>query len=45
MPVAIMPSALRLLEELKSEEGNQDILKRADLAAMHAECVKGSKSA
>ena len=36
-------AALRLLEELKAEEGNQEILKRADLAAMHAECVKGSR--
>jgi uncharacterized protein HemY len=37
-------SALRLLEEIKSEEGNQNLLKRADLAAMHAECLKGSKA-
>ncbi len=37
-------SALRLLEDLKSEEGNQDLLKRADLAVMHAECVQGSKA-
>ena len=37
-------SALRLLEELKGEEGNQNLLKRADLAAMHAECVRGAQA-
>jgi tetratricopeptide (TPR) repeat protein len=36
--------ALRLLEEIKGEDGNQNVLKRADLAAMHAECVRWSKS-
>jgi hypothetical protein len=36
-------SALRLLEEVKSDGGNENVLKRADLATIHAECVKWSK--
>jgi serine/threonine protein kinase/Tfp pilus assembly protein PilF len=36
-------AALRLLEEVKSDDGNGNVLKRADLATMHAECVKWSK--
>jgi tetratricopeptide (TPR) repeat protein len=38
-------AALRVLEEMKGEEGNQDVLKRADLNAMHEDCVKYSKAA
>ena len=33
-------AALRLLEEVKGDGGNENVLKRADLAAMHAEAVK-----
>jgi serine/threonine protein kinase/tetratricopeptide (TPR) repeat protein len=36
-------AALRLLEEVKSDGGNENVLKRADLAPIHAECVKWSK--
>jgi serine/threonine protein kinase/tetratricopeptide (TPR) repeat protein len=36
-------AALRLLEEVKSDGGNENVLKRADLATIHAECVKWSK--
>ena len=36
-------AALRLLEEVKGDGGNENVLKRADLAAMHAECAKWSK--
>lgn len=36
--------ALRLLEEVKGDGGNENVLKRADLAAMHAEAVKWSKA-
>ncbi len=36
-------AALRLLEEVKNDGGNENVLKRADLAAMHAEAVKWSK--
>ena len=36
-------SALRLLEEIKGEDGNQQVLTRADLAAMHADCLRWSK--
>ena len=36
-------SALRLLEEIKADDGNQNVLKRADLAAMHAESSRWSK--
>jgi tetratricopeptide (TPR) repeat protein len=37
--------ALRLLEEIKGEDGNQDVLKRADLGAIYAECAQWSKAA
>jgi serine/threonine protein kinase len=37
-------SALRLLEEVKGDTGNENVLKRADLATMYAECVKGSQA-
>jgi serine/threonine protein kinase/tetratricopeptide (TPR) repeat protein len=37
-------SALRLLEEIKGEDGNQQVLKRADLAVMHADCLRWSKA-
>jgi tetratricopeptide (TPR) repeat protein len=37
-------SALRFLEELKGEEGNERLLTRPDVAAMYAECVRGSKT-
>jgi eukaryotic-like serine/threonine-protein kinase len=36
--------ALRLLDEIKGEDGNQNVLKRADLAAMYSECQRWSKS-
>lgn len=36
-------AALRLLEEVKNDGGNENVLKRADLAAMHAESVKWSR--
>jgi len=36
---------LRLLEEIKGEEGSQNLLKRADLGAMHADLVRRSKAA
>ena len=36
-------SALRLLEEIKDEDGAQNVLTRADLKSMHAECVEKSK--
>jgi len=36
-------SALRLLDQIKGEDGNQNVLKRADLAAIHAECERWSK--
>jgi tetratricopeptide (TPR) repeat protein len=36
-------NALRLLEEVKSNSG-ENVLKRADLAPIHAECVKWSKA-
>jgi len=35
--------ALQLLDQLKGEDGNQNILKRADLALIHAECTRWSK--
>jgi len=37
-------SALRLLEEIKGEDGNQQVLTRADLAAIHADCLRWSKA-
>jgi hypothetical protein len=37
--------ALRLLDEIKGEDGNQSVLKRADLAAMYADCQRWSKGA
>jgi hypothetical protein len=37
-------AALSLLEEVRRDEGNENLLKRADLAAVHAECVKGSQA-
>ena len=36
-------AALRLLEEVKGDGGNENVLKRADLAAMHAECLRWSQ--
>ena len=38
-------AALRLLDEIKGEDGNQNVMKRADLAAMYADCQRWSKSA
>ena len=38
-------SALRILEEMKADEGNQAVLKRTDLTAMHDDCVRWSKGA
>ena len=35
--------ALRLLNELRTEEGNQSVLKRADLSAIYAACERGAK--
>ena len=37
-------SRLRLLTELKGEDGNQNVLKRADLGAIYAESERWSKS-
>ncbi len=34
---------LRALEEMKAEDGNQNVLKRVDLAAMHADSLAYSK--
>ena len=34
---------LRVLEEIKGEDGNQNVLKRADLGAIHADCLRWSK--
>jgi hypothetical protein len=36
-------SALRLLNELKADDGNQNVLARADLAAVYAASEKGAK--
>ena len=38
-------AALRLLEEIRREDGSERVLDRADLKPMHAECVTGSGSA
>jgi hypothetical protein len=35
--------ALRLLDEMKAEDGNQNVLARADLSVMRADCVNYSK--
>jgi tetratricopeptide (TPR) repeat protein len=35
---------LRLIDEMKAEDGNQNALKRADLAAMYADCQTYSKT-
>ena len=37
-------AALRLLEEIKGEDGGQSLLTRADLKSMHADCVEKSKA-
>jgi serine/threonine protein kinase/Tfp pilus assembly protein PilF len=37
--------ALRLLNEIKGEEGNQNLLTRTDLAKVYAACEQGSKGA
>jgi eukaryotic-like serine/threonine-protein kinase len=37
-------AALRVLEEIKADEGNQNVLKRADLAALHADATKWVKA-
>ena len=36
-------TALRLLNELRGEDGNQNVLKRADLNAIYAACERGAK--
>jgi len=36
-------AALRLLDEIKGEDGNQNVLKRADLATLYAQCQRYSK--
>ena len=36
--------ALRMLGEMKAEEGSQQVLDRSDLKALHAECVRWSKA-
>jgi hypothetical protein len=36
-------AALQILEEMKREDGSQNLLGRADLKAIHAECVKWSR--
>jgi tetratricopeptide (TPR) repeat protein len=38
-------SALRLLDEIKGEEGSQDVLTRADLGPMREACARWSKAA
>jgi tetratricopeptide (TPR) repeat protein len=37
-------NALRLLEEVKTDTGNEHVLERADLKTMHEECLKGSQA-
>ena len=37
-------SALRLLNELRADDGNQKMLDRADLKAIYAACERGAKS-
>ena len=37
-------STLQLIEEMRREEGNQKLLDRADLKAIHAECVRWSQA-
>jgi tetratricopeptide (TPR) repeat protein len=37
-------ATVRLLAELRRDEGNADVLKRVDLARIHAEAVKGSQT-
>ena len=37
-------AALRLLDEIKGEDGNQNVMKRADLSAVYADCQRYSKS-
>jgi tetratricopeptide (TPR) repeat protein len=36
-------TALRILQEMAQEDGSQHLLERADLKAIHAECVEWSK--
>jgi hypothetical protein len=36
-------SALRLLEQIKNEDGNQDVLKRADFGAMYTQAAQWAK--
>jgi len=38
-------TAQQLFDEIKRDEGNQKVLERADLKAIYAECVQGSKAA
>jgi tetratricopeptide (TPR) repeat protein len=38
-------ATLRLLEQLRADDGNQDVLKRADLAALYSEAAKWAKVA
>ena len=37
-------TALQILDEMAREDGSQKLLERADLKAIHAECVKWSKA-
>jgi ATP/maltotriose-dependent transcriptional regulator MalT len=37
-------AALQLLDEMAREDGSQKLLERADLKAIHAECVRWSKT-
>jgi len=37
-------AALQILEEMKREDGSQNLLDRADLKSIHAECVKWSQA-
>ena len=37
-------AALQLIEEMAREDGSQKLLERADLKAIHAECVRWSKT-
>jgi hypothetical protein len=36
-------AAIRILDQIKAEEGNQDILKRADLGPLYADAVRWAK--
>jgi hypothetical protein len=37
-------AALQLVEEMAREDGGQKLLERADLKAIHADCLRWSKT-